>query len=536
MESITFKSRQQFLSEFFNKDRVDLLSALRTKKIINYRYRNNVPFRDEMIFFNIDAEVTFKKSNDELHIPFKNYINLLKPFIYFLYSLSKHEKFLKDCILYIHSLNIRSYVFDQPDKTKFCGNLFFPDLEGHDGFNFLNSFTISDFTKGINEININLSTYYMNITEIEFVKLGGLDEDIKTQLKREREQEREREREREQEREQERESDKHLKELEYFLKEKQKKCLESKQKSIQKLEQELEQKQMSEQRRKYKLELKQKLKQDKEKLELENPMDTILIKKIIEGRKLTKLISQKKTQKEKQKNEIEKEIEKELFEKRKQIEAIRKILIDEEKNQEHLQEVEEATRQGQLQLQLQQQIQKKIKKILEQEEQDEKTQKLQLKIQFKGEQLQQIQHEREQLRQIQYEREQLLQEKQQLQLIRERKQQEQQRREQLQREAEEALIQRLQRQEQRIQEEHEQLIQQDEASEQRLQEEQRQRIIINTSECFKSEECVICYTNPPNVLFCNCGHICFCSECEKLRNTNICPICKIVNENIRVLN
>ena len=30
---------------------------------------------------------------------------------------------------------------------------------------------------------------------------------------------------------------------------------------------------------------------------------------------------------------------------------------------------------------------------------------------------------------------------------------------------------------------------------------------INTEKAFKSNECVICLTNPPNVLFCNCGHM-----------------------------
>ena len=30
---------------------------------------------------------------------------------------------------------------------------------------------------------------------------------------------------------------------------------------------------------------------------------------------------------------------------------------------------------------------------------------------------------------------------------------------------------------------------------------------INANQTFKSNECVICVTNQPNVLFCNCGHI-----------------------------
>ena len=59
--------------------------------------------------------------------------------------------------------------------------------------------------------------------------------------------------------------------------------------------------------------------------------------------------------------------------------------------------------------------------------------------------------------------------------------------------------------------------------------------IINSSQTFKSEECVICLTNPPQVLFCNCGHIPFCSECEKLKTSNKCPICKTENDIIRML-
>ena len=59
--------------------------------------------------------------------------------------------------------------------------------------------------------------------------------------------------------------------------------------------------------------------------------------------------------------------------------------------------------------------------------------------------------------------------------------------------------------------------------------------IINSSQTFKSEECIICLTNPPQVLFCNCGHLCYCLECYKLKTSNKCPICKTQNEIIRML-
>ena len=59
--------------------------------------------------------------------------------------------------------------------------------------------------------------------------------------------------------------------------------------------------------------------------------------------------------------------------------------------------------------------------------------------------------------------------------------------------------------------------------------------IINPSKIFKSEECIICLTNPPNVLFCNCGHLCLCLECERKKISNKCPICKTENEIIRIM-
>ena len=57
--------------------------------------------------------------------------------------------------------------------------------------------------------------------------------------------------------------------------------------------------------------------------------------------------------------------------------------------------------------------------------------------------------------------------------------------------------------------------------------EEDEQIIINTELTFKSDECVICLTNPPNVLFCNCGHLCICVECDRVKSLNTCPVCKI---------
>ena len=59
--------------------------------------------------------------------------------------------------------------------------------------------------------------------------------------------------------------------------------------------------------------------------------------------------------------------------------------------------------------------------------------------------------------------------------------------------------------------------------------------IINLFKIFKSDECIICMNDKPNILFCNCGHACECGECYKISTSSICPVCKTDNEIIRTL-
>ena len=59
--------------------------------------------------------------------------------------------------------------------------------------------------------------------------------------------------------------------------------------------------------------------------------------------------------------------------------------------------------------------------------------------------------------------------------------------------------------------------------------------IINDTQTYKSEECVICLSNQPNILFCNCGHLCLCTECYKLKSLSVCPVCKTENTILRVI-
>ena len=53
---------------------------------------------------------------------------------------------------------------------------------------------------------------------------------------------------------------------------------------------------------------------------------------------------------------------------------------------------------------------------------------------------------------------------------------------------------------------------------------EKERAQINKSRTFKSDECVICLTNPPEILFCNCGHLCLCIECDETKGLDVCPV------------
>ena len=43
---------------------------------------------------------------------------------------------------------------------------------------------------------------------------------------------------------------------------------------------------------------------------------------------------------------------------------------------------------------------------------------------------------------------------------------------------------------------------------------------------FRTDTCIICLTEPPNVLFTDCRHICICLEREEIKPLDKCPYCK----------
>ena len=67
----------------------------------------------------------------------------------------------------------------------------------------------------------------------------------------------------------------------------------------------------------------------------------------------------------------------------------------------------------------------------------------------------------------------------------------------------------------------------DEIREYRVYNDEENETIINTTKIFKSEECVICLSTKPDILFCDCGHICICSECDIVKNLGVSPMCRV---------
>ena len=57
-----------------------------------------------------------------------------------------------------------------------------------------------------------------------------------------------------------------------------------------------------------------------------------------------------------------------------------------------------------------------------------------------------------------------------------------------------------------------------------------------TTQTIKSPECVICYKNPPNILYSNCLHIAVCNSCDEIGKFYKCPLCrtKIKNQRIKI--
>ena len=57
----------------------------------------------------------------------------------------------------------------------------------------------------------------------------------------------------------------------------------------------------------------------------------------------------------------------------------------------------------------------------------------------------------------------------------------------------------------------------------------------NGETSFKEETCTICLERIPNVLYCNCGHICVCEKCNEIKKLNLCPVCKTENNILRII-
>ena len=51
--------------------------------------------------------------------------------------------------------------------------------------------------------------------------------------------------------------------------------------------------------------------------------------------------------------------------------------------------------------------------------------------------------------------------------------------------------------------------------------------VFKIKKTFKTEECVICLSTPPNIIYPDCGHISTCENCEQQKELNACPTCRV---------
>ena len=60
-------------------------------------------------------------------------------------------------------------------------------------------------------------------------------------------------------------------------------------------------------------------------------------------------------------------------------------------------------------------------------------------------------------------------------------------------------------------------------------------IPINEGKTFKNDLCTICLERIPNVLFCNCGHICVFEKSIEIKRLTKCPVRKTENNILRII-
>ena len=178
MESETFKMRKQFLEEFYNMDRIKFLNGC--KIYVKNSWVNSLHNR----VFLFDTEVVFSIGVTNR---FKTFCNLLKPFVYFLYSITRYTKFLRNRLLFFHKLEIR-YEKDLLGENEFgdvsgylniSNCILEPDCEN---FNFLKSIKIKDFLndsiKELKYVSLILKTKYLNVSRTQYRRLGGMEDAI----------------------------------------------------------------------------------------------------------------------------------------------------------------------------------------------------------------------------------------------------------------------------------------------------------------------------------------------------------------------
>ena len=178
MESETFKMRKQFLEEFYNIDRIKFLRGCeieitndeRNTYFERFDGGNSFKFETNVLFVNPYNRINF-------NISFKNFYKLLKPFVYFLYSITHHEKFLKDYILTFERIEIKCLPTERDEY--FFNAIITPPFrilhsEKMDFLKYIKTRShLNESDISLNHIIINMITGYHYINRTQFIRFGG---------------------------------------------------------------------------------------------------------------------------------------------------------------------------------------------------------------------------------------------------------------------------------------------------------------------------------------------------------------------------
>ena len=161
MNSETFTMRKNFLGKFYNRSRIRFLRV--SYIYIQNNTHNNI-YANEDNIFHIKSSACICNEYSSIDINIKDVNKLIKPFIYYLYSVTYHNKFLHDQLLFLNKVTIGySYVTNHYDYHVEYNIEIESDtlIEDNSFLKFINFENIDDgLNLNLDSVRIGLNTIY----------------------------------------------------------------------------------------------------------------------------------------------------------------------------------------------------------------------------------------------------------------------------------------------------------------------------------------------------------------------------------------